>query len=291
MSSCEGPKYNNDPPPERPRDIPPASVSITPVEAEPLDDMGLPEGPPTEPFVYPPYRPPLSWTEIAGRVLGTAAVVIMVVFMITVIGPVVVVAAVSIGIILLGLRLWRGSLKDAEDEMAGIIAETQSVTASKQISKGVYDGEEVLWETREHPISMLKWMGISLITAVAALWIGISGNMPMLILIVWLVVAIGAAGRIYMWNYERLAVTDQRLLATQGIFTTSLLTMPYGKLTDESLILPWHSRLLAKLRIVNLEYGVIVVESAGQHQVLSRIWFVWNAVPLNKLIMKRVLGG
>lgn len=287
MSNCDGPNYNSEPP-ERPRDIPPASISITPVEPgpEPLDDMGLPEGPPTQPFVYPPYRPPLHWTDIAKVVLGIIGFVIATIMLTTVFGykATVVVFFVTLGLI--GLRMKRGSVDAAEAEIADKI--TEGVTPSKRISKGVYPGEQVLWEGREHPISMLKWMSITLLVAAATLWIGASANNAGLVVVVWLILAIGAAVRVYMWDHDRLAVTNKRLLMVTGIFTTKYPSMPLSKLTDESLILPWHGKLLAKLRIIYVSYGTILVESAGQDQALRTI-FVQSAVPLNKFIMERVL--
>ena len=68
---------------------------------------------------------------------------------------------------------------------------------------------------------------------------------------------------VLFWWVERIVVTDQRILMTTGLFTTKVLMMPIGKVTDLSYERTLNGRMLG--------YGTMVVESAGQIQALNRI--------------------
>lgn len=71
---------------------------------------------------------------------------------------------------------------------------------------------------------------------------------------------------VVFWWVERIVVTDKRILMTTGVFTTRVLMMPIGKVTD-----------LTYKRTVNgrmLGYGTLIVESAGQIQALNKIEYL-----------------
>jgi hypothetical protein len=76
-----------------------------------------------------------------------------------------------------------------------------------------------------------------------------------------LAVVIRYAYEVLSWWVERLVVTDQRILMTKGLFTTQVLMMPIGKVTDLTYRRTLNGRMLG--------YGTMIVESAGQIQALN----------------------
>ena len=88
---------------------------------------------------------------------------------------------------------------------------------------------------------------------------------------------------LFEWYHEQLAVTDKRLLLVSGLFTKKLAVMPLTKVTDMTYERdPW-GRMLG--------YGTFVMESAGQHQALSRIEFVRNPDRLYHRLSQQLFGG
>lgn len=85
------------------------------------------------------------------------------------------------------------------------------------------------------------------------------------------------------WYLEQLAVTDKRVLLVSGLLTKKLAVMPLSKVTDMTYERdPW-GRILG--------YGTFVMESAGQHQALSRIEFVRNPDRLYHRLSQQLFGG
>jgi hypothetical protein len=68
------------------------------------------------------------------------------------------------------------------------------------------------------------------------------------------------------WWVEQIVVTDKRILMTTGVFTTKVLMMPIGKVTDLTYERTLNGRMLG--------YGTMIVESAGQIQALNRIEYL-----------------
>jgi uncharacterized membrane protein YdbT with pleckstrin-like domain len=84
------------------------------------------------------------------------------------------------------------------------------------------------------------------------------------------------------WWVERIVVTDKRMMMTTGLFTTKVLMMPIGKVTD-----------LTYKRTVNgrmFGYGTMVVESAGQIQALNRIEYLPKPEQVFDAISELVFG-
>lgn len=69
--------------------------------------------------------------------------------------------------------------------------------------------------------------------------------------------------RVGDWWVERFTVTDRRVLLVSGLLTRRVAIMPLRKVTD----ITYERTVLGRL----LGYGAFVMESAGQHQALSRI--------------------
>jgi membrane protein YdbS with pleckstrin-like domain len=103
---------------------------------------------------------------------------------------------------------------------------------------------------------------------VALLWIDHAlppGLSPLrdLLLAGAVVLAARALWRGLQWREDWFVVTDRRLLVRSGLLTRRVSMMPLSKVTDLSFARPPVGRLLG--------YGEIVIESAGQDQVLRRI--------------------
>jgi len=70
----------------------------------------------------------------------------------------------------------------------------------------------------------------------------------------------------WMWSTEEFVITDKRVLLINGVITRRVAIMPLTKVTD----LTYERSVMGRL----LGYGVFVMESAGQHQALSRIEYL-----------------
>ncbi len=163
------------------------------------------------------------------------------------------------------------------------------IKPSKRIARAIAPNEQLLWETQEHPITLLIWIIGSIAVTAGAVAIGIYFN--------WMAgLIVGGVGllifgiRILVWREDRICLTNKRILGVRGILKVQYPSMPLSKLTDETLQTPWHSTILSWLRIIRVEYGTLIVESAGQDQALSKVYFVPNAIQVNRIIMEKALG-
>jgi hypothetical protein len=84
------------------------------------------------------------------------------------------------------------------------------------------------------------------------------------------------------WWVERIVVTDKRILMTTGVFTTRVLMMPIGKVTDLTYKRTLNGRMLG--------YGTMIVESAGQFQALNHIEFLPKPEQVYDAISELVFG-
>jgi hypothetical protein len=87
---------------------------------------------------------------------------------------------------------------------------------------------------------------------------------------------------VLFWWVERIVVTDKRILMTTGVFTTKVLMMPIGKVTD----LTYERTLTGRM----VGYGTLIVESAGQIQALNRIEFLPKAEQVFDAISELAFG-
>jgi uncharacterized membrane protein YdbT with pleckstrin-like domain len=97
-----------------------------------------------------------------------------------------------------------------------------------------------------------------------------------------LIVVLRYAYLVLNWWVERIVVTDKRFLMTTGVFTTRVLMMPIGKVTD----LTYKRTLSGRM----LGYGTMIVESAGQIQALNKIEFLPQPVQVYDAISELVFG-
>ena len=83
-------------------------------------------------------------------------------------------------------------------------------------------------------------------------------------------VAVGHQGylfyRFLAWRTEQIIVTDQRIIRTSGVFTTTVDSVNLDQITDST----YHRSLFGHV----FNYGTVRIGSAGQNQALERIDFV-----------------
>jgi PH (Pleckstrin Homology) domain-containing protein len=70
----------------------------------------------------------------------------------------------------------------------------------------------------------------------------------------------------WFWITEEFVITDKRVLIVSGVITRRVAIMPLTKVTD----LTYERSVLGRM----LGYGVFVMESAGQHQAMSRVEYL-----------------
>lgn len=97
-----------------------------------------------------------------------------------------------------------------------------------------------------------------------------------------LIVLLRFAYLVIEWWVERIVVTDKRFMLTTGVFTTRVLMMPIGKVTDLTYERSWVGRIFG--------YGTMIVESAGQIQALNRINYLPKPEQVYDAISELVFG-
>jgi len=190
-------------------------------------------------------------------------------------------------VVILLLRITRGSLDQAEDNVKTRLM--QPPTASKKAKTALMDGEKLLVEKRRHAIVLIPvWLaGILFHWVLIELFLGgqFSGKT---LLIIWLIGETGIGIALGYFYVYRLCFTPKRIFVIRGFFTTKYPAMPLKRLTDVTPIMPWHSKLLANLRFIETAYGTLIVESAGQDQALKTVRFVPHVQAVNSRGMSGV---
>lgn len=248
--------------------------------------------PPQEPTIHAQsvdddQQSPGSWAALVLMLIGGVAFVATLLLAISSPSPslIMVVCACGLFTVLAALRFLRGSLSEADEAVTARLR--QAVVISKRSSHSVPDGEEVLLETRQHPLVLFWWIlgGIALQALTAWLVLHEQNNLA---LTVWLAGMIPLGIRVWLWERDRICVSKQRLFATRGILKIRRLTLPLPKLTDATVVTPALSNVLAGLRIIKVRYGTLYVESAGQDQALKRLKFVPCIEQVGKTILSNL---
>jgi len=135
------------------------------------------------------------------------------------------------------------------------------------------DGERTLIRTHKHWLVPLRFAVQSAAMMPVALLLGFVTPS-----VWWWQLALGLAAvghqgyvfyRFLSWRTDQLIVTDQRVIRTSGVFTTTVDAVSLDQVTDST----YHRSLIGHV----LNYGTIRVGSAGQNQSLERIDFVPDA--------------
>jgi len=118
---------------------------------------------------------------------------------------------------------------------------------------------------RKHPAVLLRPIGVTLLGLVIAAVISTTvarhnADVVGFVWIVWAVLLVWLAYRVWVWSQDYFIVTSRRMLLATGVVTRKVAMMPLVKVTDMSFQRSSLGRLLG--------YGEFILESAGQDQAL-----------------------
>ncbi len=144
-----------------------------------------------------------------------------------------------------------------------LVPSTDTVPTS--VNKYLLPHERQVITVRQHPAVLIRPIAETLIGLALAGWLSNSiahGNNAVILAIwlLWAVLLIRLAIKIFDWSVYYFVVTSQRMLLATGIVTRKVNMMPLGKVTDMSFQRSTLGRILG--------YGEFILESAGQDQAL-----------------------
>jgi uncharacterized protein YjbI with pentapeptide repeats len=161
------------------------------------------------------------------------------------------------------------------DSGSGRLAENLSTTVKPAGLPGwlreyLFPGEPIALVVRLHPIVVLLPGMLFVVGLVAALALTAGQNgvaySSKLIWPLCAVLFLWAIWRIVCWRFTYFVVTENRLILATGVFNKNIQMMSLAKVTDIKL----HRTLLGRA----LDYGKLVIESAGQEGPQSSVTFV-----------------
>jgi hypothetical protein len=225
------------------------------------------------------------------------------------------IASTAFALLVVLLRVRRGSVLsrfirvrerirlDAElaDPVTGRLV---GVKASYRVAQHLWDDEVLLWETEQHGLSIpgkafrrlrklfsTTFRKILTGTAAFGVFFAISNNPVLGIAIVVALVGGFIAYSIGDWSADRYALTDQRVMAVLGLITERQPAMPRARITDINGIVSVTAKFLAWLSFIELPYGTLVFESAGQDQALREVEYVPCALAVSAALKMAKIPG
>jgi hypothetical protein len=159
--------------------------------------------------------------------------------------------------------------------------------ARKDVAKYLLPGEQVIIATRRHWASLAEPVAKSLPLLIGGGWLltldpdnHVSSAAGLMVL----VVGLGYLGlRVAEWYMRHFIVSPRRMLLTSGVIARTVTLLPRRRITD----LTWQETFSGQL----LGYGTFRIESAGQHQALSRVTFLPHADVLYRKISELLFPG
>ena len=147
-----------------------------------------------------------------------------------------------------------------------LVPNTDTVPAS--VNRYLLPHERQVITVHQHPAILIKPIFWVLIGLALAGWLSnviASGNgiVLLVIWILWGVVFLNLAVRVWEWAVTYFVVTSQRFLLTTGLVVKKVNMMPLTKVTDMSFQRSSMGRILG--------YGEFILESAGQEQALNHV--------------------
>jgi membrane protein YdbS with pleckstrin-like domain len=159
--------------------------------------------------------------------------------------------------------------------------------ARKDVAKYLLPEEEVIIATRRHWASLALPAAKSLPALLLGGWLltldpdnQVSSTAGLLLLVAGLGY-LGLHGA--EWYMRHFIVSPRRMLLTSGVIVRTVTLLPRRRITD----LTWQETLFGQL----LGYGTFRIESAGQHQALSRVTFLPRADVLYRKISELLFPG
>jgi uncharacterized membrane protein YdbT with pleckstrin-like domain len=141
------------------------------------------------------------------------------------------------------------------------------------------DGEEIVFQTRQHPIvivgAILRIL-LAVLVAAAAAWgvqrVGFLDNdaglwLQRAVYLLALLYALKALWHIIAWNAERLLISTHKVLHVEGIFNRRVSSTPLVKVDELTVVQPFIGRML--------NYGRLMVAGAAEgEQPLHGLGFI-----------------
>ncbi|MGY1604171.1 PH domain-containing protein [Geodermatophilus sp. SYSU D00815] len=159
--------------------------------------------------------------------------------------------------------------------------------ARKDVAKYLLPGEEVIIATRRHWASLFEPVAKSLPAVVLGLWLltldpdnRVSSSAGLLLLVAGLGYL---ALHVAEWYMRHFIVSPRRMLLTSGVIVRTVTLLPRRRITD----LTWQETLFGQV----FGYGTFRIESAGQHQALSRVTYLPRADVLYRKISELLFPG
>jgi uncharacterized membrane protein YdbT with pleckstrin-like domain len=147
-----------------------------------------------------------------------------------------------------------------------LVPNTDTVPAA--VNKYLLPHERQVITVHQHPAILIRPIFEVLIGLAIAGWLSNSvahgnGTVILVIWIVWGLLFLRLAGKVFEWAETYFVVTSQRFILATGIVTRKVNMMPLAKVTDMSFQRSAMGRILG--------YGEFILESAGQDQALSNV--------------------
>jgi uncharacterized membrane protein YdbT with pleckstrin-like domain len=150
-----------------------------------------------------------------------------------------------------------------------LVPNTDTVPAS--VNRYLLPHERQVITVHQHPALLIRPIFEVLIGLAIAGWLTNSvangnGTAILVIWILWGLVLLRLAIKVWAWVETYFVVTSQRFLLASGIVTRKVNMMPLAKVTDMSFQRSAMGRVLG--------YGEFILESAGQDQALTNVGYL-----------------
>jgi len=147
-----------------------------------------------------------------------------------------------------------------------LVPNTDAVPAS--VNKYLLPNERQVITVHQHPAVLIGPIFLVLVGLAIAGWVSSAlaqgnGTVLLVIWIIWGVLFLRLAWKVFEWALTYFVVTSQRFVLATGVLTRKVNMMPLAKVTDMSFQRSPMGRLLG--------FGEFVLESAGQDQALSNV--------------------
>ena len=160
--------------------------------------------------------------------------------------------------------------------------------APREIDEYLLPSERRVIRVRQHWAVMLRdivetaLFVILLIIAQADLSGGNSVFIDNLVFYLGLIALFRLTIRVIMWWVERIVITNKRVMISKGVLTHNVGMMPLGKVTDLTFRRTFMGRIL--------NYGTMIVESAGQIQALNKVRYMPRPEEIYEALSELIFG-
>ena len=147
-----------------------------------------------------------------------------------------------------------------------LVPNTDTVPTS--VNRFLLPNESRVITVHQHPAILIKPIFWVLIGLAVAGWLSSSiahgnGTVILIIWILWGILFLNLAVKVWEWAVTYFVVTSQRFVLTTGVITRNVNMMPLPKVTDMTFQRSAMGRILG--------YGKFILESAGQDQALTNV--------------------